>query len=306
MIYPLKKQFLVVYLKLKGVQKPVRKEYLQILGLNEDASDKQIKKAWKKKALQFHPDKNPSDNAQKEFIKICDAYQKLSDETFEKIEEFIQPEANEFHKKYNQNLTAEDLEKRRQKAREYSKYKEIYEEHILSISYNGLRKSFLYKFSNIVGICSIFIGSLLLLDYGVIEPKVETAVILNHKYNIDNIVYHVYDLNSQIPTKKREYEISAAFSSDNFKGLKYNSFIKIYKSRILNQNISFSHKDDTFQTSMINRFSIYIAFWVFIVLFFLPILNFVIRGPNTLYLVLMHVNAYLPIFVFIGLLVGLL
>lgn len=284
----------------------MRKEYLQILGLNEHASDKQIKKAWKKKALQFHPDKNPSDNAQMDFIKVCDAYQKLSDGTFEKIEESIQPEANEFYKKYNQNLTTEDIEKRRQKAREHWKYKEMYEEYILSISYNSLRKSFLYKFSNIVAVCSLIIGSILLLDYAVLEPKVETAVILNYKYNIDNIAYHVYDLNYHIPTEKREYEVSTALTSENFKGLKYNSSIKIYKSRILNENISFSHKDDTFQTSMINRFSIYIAFWIFIVLFFLPILNFVIRGPNTLYLVSIHINAYLPIFVFIALLVGLL
>ena len=302
----MKKQFLVVYLKLKGVQKPVKKEYLQILGLNEHASDEQIKKAWKKKVLQFHPDKNPSDNAQMEFIKVCDAYQKLSDGTFEKIEEPIQPEANEFYKKYNQELTIEDVEKRRQKAREHSKYKEMYEEYILSISYKGLRKSFLYKFSNIVAVCSLIIGSILFLDYSVLEPKVETAVILNQYYNIDNVVYNVYDLNAQIPTEKREYEVSTAFSNDNFKGLKYNSFIKIYKSRILNQNISFSHADDTYQTSMLNRFSIYIAFWVFIVLFYLPILNFAIRGPNTLYLVVVHVNAYLPIFVFISLLVALL
>lgn len=302
----MKKQFLVVYLKLKGVQKPVRKEYLQILGLNEHASDEQIKKAWKKKVLQFHPDKNPNDNAQIEFIKVCDAYQKLSDGTFEKIEEPIQPEANEFYKKYNQDLTTEDVEKRRQKAREYSKYKEMYEEYILSISYKGLRKSFLYKFSNIVAVCSLIIGSILFLDYAVLKPKFETAVILNQYYNIDNVVYNVYDLNAQIPTEKREYEVSTAFSSDNFKGLKYNSFIKIYKSRILNQNISFSHADDTFQTSMLNRFSIYIAFWIFIVLLFLPILNFAIRGPNTLYLVVVHVNAYLPIFVFISLLVALL
>jgi curved DNA-binding protein CbpA len=284
----------------------VRKEYLKILGLNEDASYEQIKKAWKKKALQFHPDKNPSDNAQMEFIKACDAYQKLSDGSYEKIEEFIQPEANEFYKKYHQNLTTEAVEKRRQKAREYSKYKEMYEEYILSISYNSLRKSFLYKFSNIVAVCSLIIGSILLLDYVVLEPKVETAEILSHKNNIDNIVYGVNDINSQITTEKREYEISSAFSSNNFKGLKNNSLIKIYRSRILNENISFSHIDDTFQTSMINRFSIYIAFWIFIVLFFLPILNFVIRGPNTLYLVIVHINAYLPVFVFIALLIALL
>ena len=284
----------------------MRKDYLKILGLNDGASDEQIKKAWKKKVLQFHPDKNPSDNAQNEFIKVCDAYQNLTSGTFENIDETIPPETNEFYKKYNQNLTKEDIAKRRQKAREHNKYKEIYEEYILSISFNELRKSFLYKFSNIVAIFSLLIGSILFLDYAVLEPKVETAVILNYRYNIDNIVYYVYDLNYQIPTKKREYEVSTAFSCENYKSLNYNSFIKVYKSRILNENISFSHEKDTFKTSMSNRFSIYIAFWVFIILFFLPILNFAIRGPNTLYLVMVHINAYLPIFVFVALLIALL
>ena len=284
----------------------MRKEYLKILGLNDGASDEQIKKAWKKKVLQFHPDKNPSDNAQNEFIKVCDAYQNLSSETFKNIDETIPPETNEFYKKYNENLTKEDIAKRRQKAREHNKYKEIYEEYILSISYNELRKSFLYKFSNIVAIFSLIIGSILLIDYAVLEPNVETAVTLNYYYDVDNIVYSVYDLNYQIPTKKREYELSAAYSYENYKSLNLNSFIKVYKSRILNENISFSHEKDTFETSMMNRFSIYIAFWVFIVLFFLPILNFAIRGPNTLYLVIVHINAYLPIFVFIALLIALL
>ena len=279
---------------------------MKILGLNDGASDEQIKKAWKKKVLQFHPDKNPSDNAQNEFIKVCDAYQNLSSETFKNIDETIPPETNEFYKKYNENLTKEDIAKRRQKAREHNKYKEIYEEYILSISYNELRKSFLYKFSNIVAIFSLIIGSILLIDYAVLEPKVETAVTLNYYYDVDNIVYSVYDLNYQIPTKKREYELSAAYSYENYKSLNLNSFIKVYKSRILNENISFSHEKDTFETSMMNRFSIYIACWVFIVLFFLPILNFAIRGPNTLYLVIVHINAYLPIFVFIALLIALL
>jgi len=284
----------------------VRKEYLKILGLNEFANDEQIKKAWKKKALKFHPDKNPSENAQEEFIKICDAYQNLLNGTFQQVDGPIQPDTDKYYKKYNQNLTIEEVEKRRQKAREYAKYKEMYEENILSISFNDLKKSFIYKFSNIVAVCSLIIGSILLLDYAILEPKIETAVILNHKFNVDNVVYFVYDLNYQIPIEEREYQISTALTGDDFKPLKYNSFVKIYKTPILNQNISFSHKDDSFKTSMKNRFSIYIAVWVFLILFFLPILNFVARGPNTLYLVSIHVNAYLPIFVFIALLIGLL
>lgn len=49
------------------------------LGLTKEASDDDIKKAFKKSALKYHPDKNKDPNAQEEFKKIADAYGVLSD-----------------------------------------------------------------------------------------------------------------------------------------------------------------------------------------------------------------------------------
>ena len=56
------------------------KDYYKILGVNKNATDAEIKSAFRKLALQYHPDKNP-DNPQAEemFKEINEAYQVLSD-----------------------------------------------------------------------------------------------------------------------------------------------------------------------------------------------------------------------------------
>jgi len=58
------------------------KDYYQILGINKDASQDEIKKAFRKLALQYHPDANPNnkEEAEKKFKEINEAYQTLSDE----------------------------------------------------------------------------------------------------------------------------------------------------------------------------------------------------------------------------------
>lgn len=54
----------------------------QLLGVSKDASQDEIKKAYRKLAVKYHPDKNPGDkNAEQMFKKVADAYAILSDET---------------------------------------------------------------------------------------------------------------------------------------------------------------------------------------------------------------------------------
>jgi curved DNA-binding protein CbpA len=50
-----------------------------ILGVKSDATGEEIKRAYRKKALQFHPDKNPSTTAEETFKEINKAYETLSD-----------------------------------------------------------------------------------------------------------------------------------------------------------------------------------------------------------------------------------
>jgi curved DNA-binding protein CbpA len=58
---------------------PNSDDYYEVLGLSRDAGENDIKKAYKKAALRFHPDKNPDDRegAEARFKRVSEAYQVL-------------------------------------------------------------------------------------------------------------------------------------------------------------------------------------------------------------------------------------
>ncbi len=59
----------------------MKKDYYETLDIDKSASTSEIKKAYRKKAIKFHPDKNPNDKyAEEKFKEAAEAYEVLSDD----------------------------------------------------------------------------------------------------------------------------------------------------------------------------------------------------------------------------------
>ena len=71
----------------------MKKDYYKILGVSKDASQDEIKKAYRKMAIKYHPDKNPGDKKAEEMFKdAAEAYEVLGDE--KKRAEYDNPASN--------------------------------------------------------------------------------------------------------------------------------------------------------------------------------------------------------------------
>nr|XP_038958883.1 dnaJ homolog subfamily B member 14 isoform X1 [Rattus norvegicus] len=95
------------------------KNYYEVLGVTKDAGDEDLKKAYRKLALKFHPDKNHAPGATDAFKKIGNAYAVLSNPEKRKQydltgseEEACSPQSNgrfNFHRGCEADITPEDL-----------------------------------------------------------------------------------------------------------------------------------------------------------------------------------------------------
>ena len=68
-----------------------KRDYYEVLGCTRTADDTELKSAFRKLAMQFHPDRNPDDSeAEHKFKEVSEAYEALRDPQASKTLDFQQ------------------------------------------------------------------------------------------------------------------------------------------------------------------------------------------------------------------------
>jgi molecular chaperone DnaJ len=80
-----------------------KRDYYEVLGISKDSSKDQIKDAYRKLAMQFHPDRNKSPEAEEKFKEISEAYAVLSDDQKRRQYDTLG------HAGFDQRYTEEDI-----------------------------------------------------------------------------------------------------------------------------------------------------------------------------------------------------
>ena len=119
-------------------------DYYRILGVKQNATDDEIRKAYRKKAMEYHPDRNSSPDSQEMFIRVTEAYEYLMSHP------------------YRRNITEEEImrnyqawidyrrEEARRRAEAYAK-----------ASYSEFRKSPVYRSTTVIDGTIVFLGLIL-------------------------------------------------------------------------------------------------------------------------------------------------
>ena len=85
------------------------KNYYSILGIDKTATDDEIKKAYRKQAMQYHPDRNAGDNkAEEKFKDISEAYAVLGDK--KKKRNYDQYGSEGFHQRFSRDDIFRDFD----------------------------------------------------------------------------------------------------------------------------------------------------------------------------------------------------
>ena len=119
-------------------------DYYSILGIRQGASDDEIRRAYRKKALQYHPDRNQSPEAQEMFIRVNEAYEYLTSHPHGRnISE------EEVRRNYQAWVNYRQAEARK-RAEEYAR-----------ATYNEFRKSPVYRSATHIDGAMVLLGLLL-------------------------------------------------------------------------------------------------------------------------------------------------
>jgi uncharacterized protein YsxB (DUF464 family) len=251
----------------------LKERCLKLLNLPITANKGDIKKAFRALAFEYHPDRNPSKEAQEKFIEITRAYDFLMSDQSSRLthifkqttapKEPVNQEKNEqaWFKKYQKEVA----EKRQKDGRVYEK----------------IKNSFLYKVSKICALFSSIITVMLLLNYMIIgAQRIEVKVVDVFRMTDNYAQFNVVDVENN---KEHKVFLITENQYSFFKHIENGYSIYLNKTWIFNDILNVEYTTNNSTYTLDNRSSIS-TFYGLYLLIFIPFLGiYFMEGQNLIY-----------------------
>lgn len=275
-------------------------KYYKILGLTSSASETEVKKAYRKLAIKYHPDTNPGNEVK--FLEISEAYQVLTGKkkpTYKKqasaSSNYNHQEEKVFVRKYNRWFTQSEYENLIKTTREYQRQKIKDEREENAREFEELLNSKTYKRFKLSAILGIVFSVSLLIDYYA-KPILKEGKISN----IEVVTLHkedpyrgiVYELQESYITINHKFNKQSVvlINSNTENLLQEGKPIRLIKSAVFGLNLGIKNDYLTFDTDKRKAK----GFKWFLVIFccFLVILTPILKAPTPLYYMMLHLSTY--------------
>jgi hypothetical protein len=157
------------------------------LGISPGATKQEIKKAFRKKALQLHPDRNSAPDAKEQFQRALEAYEILYDgkAQYKRVKpprpqkpRYANPQGKTERDKYERPYTSKERVKAKTEARRRHADKMAKEFRQQEIRYDNFKKTITYKVVMCYAALSFVLGFFLFLDQ-ILPNKIESVPVDN-------------------------------------------------------------------------------------------------------------------------------
>jgi hypothetical protein len=262
-------------------------KYYKILGISPTDDQNVIKKAYRKLALEFHPDKNPDPGAAKRFLEISEAYDFLINKKKTSILKGKQYDFNDFTKGTKQSVQSDFNERMRQAKMRYE-YLKKKEHEDNEKYYNKIAHGKGFNQFKIVLIGCTLLSFIFLLDYFVLPTRFENDVathgnrILAYGGLAERRVVPIATLNDQ----------RMWIRSSNFGTIQRNQELILEKTRFFRDvKYIWVYEDDRWHR-ISTDFSVTGTFPLAPLFLLIPLITYFIRGRTLTYSVLFNLSFY--------------
>lgn len=270
-------------------------KYYKILGLPNNAPKEEVRKAYRKLVMLYHPDKNPSATARQQFILIKDAYEIL---TGKKNPPRTTQVYTSSPQRRSQSKGNKSEDERKAEARQRY-YEQVVKEHQENEKYfKSLTTGFKWKIMQRLAILGIALNIILTLD-----------LVLPRHFKSDTV--EEYSLNLAQSVNRNTVSLIATEKGNKYwvSGMTVYNLVGNYPD-LIEQSSWWLHnpvKLTSFEKSSINSYEIHFNFyrytWLLIIIFFLPLTTMIYKRKTYTFTILYFSALYGSSFVMLALLV---